>query len=322
MHPKQRAGQKMSHRVNKKRRAKRFRQRMIAAVPRNHRSTRVQTKVSKKTFPAVSKNGARLRSRRAQALRNPRNELESAIQRFVDLYDFAPIAYVSFDRTGRIEEANLAVTELLGESRDLLIGRPFALYVADLDLFMRHLLNCRTSQQRTKTELQLKSKKGERIPALLYSTPINSMTRNGAMLYQTAIVDLTERKRFEEKLQRSEERYRTLFDLIPVPVYTCDANGVIQEYNRRAVELWGGEPGQNGENPRFCGSHKIYYPDGRYMPHEECPMARAATRRKTETGRFGDHRRTPEWPAEARDSGSSNSYEHSRQNHRRNQFPF
>ena len=274
MHLKQRTGQKMSHRVNKKRRAKRFRQRMIAAVPRNHRSTRVQTKVSKKTFPAVSKNGARLHSRRAQALRNPRNELESAIQRFVDLYDFAPIAYVSFDRTGRIEEANLAVTELLGESRDLLIGRPFALYVADLDLFMRHLLNCRTSQQRTKTELQLKSKKGERIPALLYSTPINSTTRNGAMLYQTAIVDLTERKRFEEKLQRSEERYRTLFDLIPVPVYTCDANGVIQEYNRRAVELWGGEPGQNGENPRFCGSHKIYYPDGRYMPHEECPMAR------------------------------------------------
>jgi PAS domain S-box-containing protein len=82
-------------------------------------------------------------------------------------------------------------------------------------------------------------------------------------------------KRFEEKLQRSEERYRTLFDLVPVAVYTCDADGIIQEYNRRAVELWGGEPGQNGEKPRFCGSYKIYYPDGRYMPNEECPMARA-----------------------------------------------
>jgi PAS domain S-box-containing protein len=274
MHPKQRTGQKMSHRVHRKRRAKRVRQRRIAAVPRNCRSTRMPTKVSKKTFPAVSKNGAPLRSRRAQALRNPRTELEAAIQRFVDLYDFAPIAYVSFDRTGRIEEANLAVTELLGVSRDLLIGRPFALYVADLDLFMRHVLNCRTSQQRTKTELRLKSKKGDRIPALLCSTPINSTTRNGMLLYQTAIVDLTERKRFEEKLRRSEERYRTLFDLVPVAVYTCDADGMIQEYNRRALELWGGEPGQNGEKPRFCGSYKIYYPDGRYMPHEECPMAR------------------------------------------------
>src|SRR5262249_23601451 len=242
--------------------------------------TRVPTKVSKKAFSVVSKNGAPGRPRRAQALRNralpnPRTELDAAIQRFVDLYDFAPIAYVSFDRTGRIEEANLAVTELLGESRDLLIGRPFALYVADLDLFMRHLLYCRTSQQRTKTELLLKSKKGELIPALLCSAPLNSTTRSGALLYQTAIVDLTDRKRFEEKIQRSEERYRKLFDLFPVAAYTCDADGIIREYNGRPFELWGGEPGGNGEEPSFCGSHMIYYPDGRYMPHEECPMARA-----------------------------------------------
>src|SRR4026208_2109891 len=87
-------------------------------------------------------------------------------------------------------------------------------------------------------------------------------------------VGLTERERFEERIQRSEERYRTLFDLVPVAVYTCDANGVIRDYNRRAVELWGREPGQNGEKPRFCGSYKIYYPDGRYMPHKECPVAR------------------------------------------------
>jgi PAS domain S-box-containing protein len=85
----------------------------------------------------------------------------------------------------------------------------------------------------------------------------------------------TERKHFEEKIQRPEELYRTLFDLVPVAVYVCDADGIIQEYNRRAAELWGREPGGNGQGPRFCGSYKIYYPDGRLMPHEECPMARA-----------------------------------------------
>src|SRR5437016_14246413 len=100
-------------------------------------------------------------------LRHPRNDLEAAIQRYIDLYDFAPIAYVSFDRAGRIEEANLAATELLGSPRDLLIGRPFALYVAELDSFLKHLLYCRTSQQQVKTELPLKSRKGEQIPTLL-----------------------------------------------------------------------------------------------------------------------------------------------------------
>jgi PAS domain S-box-containing protein len=110
-------------------------------------------------------------------------------------------------------------------------------------------------------------------------SPAGDLTRktmrgNTDGINQTAIVDLTKLKRTEDKIRESQERYRILFDLVPVAVYTCDANGVIQEYNRRAVELWGREPGRNGEKPRFCGSYKIYYPHGRYMPHKECPMAR------------------------------------------------
>src|SRR5205823_9733355 len=145
-------------------------------------------------------NGRRDRGSSIHGLRHPKSELESAVQRYVDLYDFAPIAYVSFDRAGRIEEANLAATELLSEPRNLLIGRPFAFYVTDLDSLLRHLLYCRTSQQQVKTELRLKSRKGEQIPALILSTPITSTQRNGALLYQTAIIDLRERKRDEQKL--------------------------------------------------------------------------------------------------------------------------
>ncbi|HEY6205122.1 MAG TPA: PAS domain S-box protein, partial [Chthoniobacterales bacterium] len=207
-------------------------------------------------------------------LRQPKSDLESVIQRYVDLYDFAPVAYVSFDRAGRIEEANLAATELLGVSRDLVIGRPFAFYVADLDSFLKHLLHCRTSQQQVETRLQLKPKNKHPIPVQLFSTPITSTSKDGALLYQTAIVDLSERERAEEALRRSEERYRTLFDLVPVAIYVCDADGTIKEYNKRAAELWGQEPGNNGQGPRFCGSYKIFHPDGRPMPHEKCPMAR------------------------------------------------
>jgi PAS domain S-box-containing protein len=223
----------------------------------------------------LDSNGRRDRSSSMRGLYRPKTKLESAIQRYVDLYDFAPIAYVSFDRAGRIEEANLAATELLRQPRDLLIGRPFAFYVADLDSFLKHLLLCRTSQQQVKTELLLKNKKGEQIPAVLLSTPVTSTTKNGAVLSQTAIIDLRELKAAEAKFRTSEQRYKTLFDLVPVAVYTCDADGIIQEYNRRAVELWGHEPGRNGEEARFCGSHKIYYPDGQPMPHEEYPLARA-----------------------------------------------
>jgi len=48
---------------------------------------------------------------------------------------------------------------------------------------------------------------------------------------------------------------------------------VIQEFNRRAAELWGREPEPGDTDQRFCGSFKLFRPDGRFMPHEECPMA-------------------------------------------------
>jgi len=242
---------------------------------KNGGKTARKEKRARRNGARLDSNGRRDRSSSVRGLYRPKTKLESAIQRYVDLYDFAPIAYVSFDRAGRIEEANLAATELLRQPRDLLIGRPFAFYVADLDSFLKHLLLCRTSQQQLKTELLLKNKKGERIPAVLLSTPVTSTTKSGTVLYQTAIIDLRELKAAEAKFRKSERRYKTLFDLVPVAVYTCDADGIIQEYNRRAVELWGHDPERNGEEARFCGSHKIYYPDDRPMPHEEYPLARA-----------------------------------------------
>lgn len=72
--------------------------------------------------------------------------------------------------------------------------------------------------------------------------------------------------------RNGELRYRTLFDLVPVAVYTTDAEGMIQEFNHRAVELWGRTPDPKGE--KYCGSFKIFHPDGTPMPHRECPMAR------------------------------------------------
>ena len=235
---------------------------------------------------AVSKDGSPNNSASAPVFQHPKTELEAAIQRYVDLFDFAPIAYVCFDCVGRIEEINLTAVELLGGPRSRLISGPFALHVtkADAGLFLNHLLRCRSSDSRVETELHLKKRDGGIILAHLASSPITSSMRDGALLYQTAIVDLTERKRAEGAIRQSELRYRTLFDLVPVAVYTCDGNGLIREFNQRAVELWGREPKTNDPKEKFCGSFKIFYPDGRSMPHAKCPMARALGGETLDTG--------------------------------------
>src|SRR5437667_12124895 len=197
----------------------------------------------------VDSNGQRDRGSSIHGLRHPKTELESAIQRYVDLYDFAPIAYVSFDRAGRIEEANLAATELLREPRDLLIGRPFAFYVADLDSFLQHLLYCRTSRQQVETELQLKPRNGKQIPALLCSRPITSTTRNGALLYQTAIMDLSERKRAEEALRAKEAELEAVINRTPFMLTRCSRDLRYRFVSQAYADMLGRAPDEIAGKP-------------------------------------------------------------------------
>jgi len=84
-------------------------------------------------------------------------------------------------------------------------------------------------------------------------------------------------KQAEDALRENEERYRILFNLAPVGVYSCEASGVIRDYNNRAAELWGRRPERGDTDERFCGSFKLYRPDGSFMPHEQCPMGDVLT---------------------------------------------
>jgi len=62
-----------------------------------------------------------------------------------------------------------------------------------------------------------------------------------------------------------------LLEALPVAVYTTDAHGRITFYNRAAAELWGHHP-EIGSS-QWCGSWRLYWPDGRPLPRGECPMA-------------------------------------------------
>jgi PAS domain S-box-containing protein len=72
-------------------------------------------------------------------------------------------------------------------------------------------------------------------------------------------------------LLSSDQIFRHLLENLPVAVYTCDKNGYITFYNKHAVELWGREP-EIGKD-LWCGSLKIFTPEGNPLPLDSCPMA-------------------------------------------------
>jgi PAS domain S-box-containing protein len=85
--------------------------------------------------------------------------------------------------------------------------------------------------------------------------------------------DIEDRKRAEWTLSQREEYLRVLLEHVPVGVYTCNQEGLIEYYNPRAVEIWGRAPVMRDPMQRYCGSFALFHTDGTPMPFEENIMA-------------------------------------------------
>jgi len=181
------------------------------------------------------------KSMRRLVFRQPKTELEQAIQRYIDLFDFAPIGYVTFDRVGRIEEINFAAVRLLRRSRRQLLGTTFAICVAkeDIQLFLGHLRECRSSDSPVVTELHLTGREDKKIPVLLSSTATFALMKDGARLYQTAIFDLTERKRAEQALRDSQQRLQATYERAPIGISEASPEGKYVGVNEEFCRILG-----------------------------------------------------------------------------------
>jgi two-component system CheB/CheR fusion protein len=69
----------------------------------------------------------------------------------------------------------------------------------------------------------------------------------------------------------NETFFRDLVNALPAAIYTTDVAGAITYFNEAAAALWGFRP-TLGES-KWCGSWKLFWPDGRALPHDQCPMA-------------------------------------------------
>ena len=126
-------------------------------------------------------------------LRRVQVELEETRDRYIDLYEFAPIGYLTLTREGLVAEANLTCSALLGVDRKKLLNHRFDNFVAvsDRDRWNRHFLNVLKIVGRKVCELLIQRKDGSTFHAQLDFQKIKA---EDAPLVRIALTDITERK--------------------------------------------------------------------------------------------------------------------------------
>ncbi|MCE5180223.1 MAG: PAS domain-containing protein [Betaproteobacteria bacterium] len=139
-------------------------------------------------------------------LREARQALEVARDRYIDLYDFAPVGYLTLCEDGLIHEINLTGATMLGQSRANLINTPFSNYLdqGDRQHFSEYLHQASPSSGNLITEVKLRhSQKDIR----LENTSM-AATSGQPRHCRMAITDITEEKNTRRALQESEHRWK------------------------------------------------------------------------------------------------------------------
>ena len=152
-----------------------------------------------------------------EELRRAQHKLEELknkyLENYLDLYDSAPVGYMTLNDRGLIQEANLTAVRLLGTERTRLIKMFFSRFVCQEsgNAFYLYLQTVFESQSKQICEIKLTRKDGTVFYAQLESIAVQDESEHSIRCL-TILTDITEHKRIEEELKQSEEKFRTVAD--------------------------------------------------------------------------------------------------------------
>lgn len=168
-----------------------------------------------------------------ETLRQSQLALEGSRDRYADLYEFAPVGYLTLTSDGLIRDINLTGAALLREDRKKLIRRRFVNFISteDRDQWHQNFMRAQQHGERRSCELLLKRGDGSHMHAQLDG--LHLVEENAAPSVRLAFTDIT---RFKEV----NERYRRIFEQATDGIVITDAEtGGIIELNQALADLVG-----------------------------------------------------------------------------------
>ena len=134
--------------------------------------------------------------------------------RYFDLYDLAPIGYLTLNQHNQIQQANLTVANMLGLARSTLINKPFTQLIlkADQDVFYLHSKQLIQNGEPQSFDLRIVNE--DNSPLWVNCVITRAQDYDDAPEIRAVLNDISVRKQNEQALAESEAHYRTLFDSI------------------------------------------------------------------------------------------------------------
>jgi PAS domain S-box-containing protein len=136
------------------------------------------------------------------------NQAIVAIEKYVDLYDFAPAGYITLSKDGNIDSLNFSAATLLGKDRSQLKNRQFSacLNQDSLAIFSEFIESTFKTKFKNTCELSITSYKTNKITWLHIDASI-FRNSNQCLL---SMVDITERKQLEDELSKKSKELETI----------------------------------------------------------------------------------------------------------------
>lgn len=167
--------------------------------------------------------------------------IQKSEERFRTLADLLPVTVFEMDRAGRLRFVNRAAFEWFGYSREEFeagIKAVDVIAVFDRERVLSDLQKVYSGNHGRMGDYTLVRKDGSSFPASIYPSMIAGKDGSPDGL-RGVVIDNTERERAMEALRMSEERIRTLADLLPVTIFELDQDGKLTFANRVAFEWFG-----------------------------------------------------------------------------------
>ena len=176
-----------------------------------------------------------------QELRCAQLALEETQARYFNLYDMAPVGYITLSEAGIITQANLTASILLGLARGILVGKPISSIISKGDQNNYYLHRKKLFETGEPQQCDLRMKKNDGTTFWANITTTLQLDSFGACVNRMVLNDVTLRKQAEDALHESEERYKGLFENSGVGIAYYTPEGIVISYNKKALENMGGK---------------------------------------------------------------------------------